>query len=79
MNHVLAEMKLLLPLLSAVDYLIVEDSNLNGDLVFPGSGPGLEAIEAYEHESPNAYSIRGAGQQFRLHIRAQRILIRNWR
>jgi cephalosporin hydroxylase len=56
MNHVLAEMKLLRPLLSAGDYLLVEDSNMNGHPVLPGWGPGpYEAIEAYEHEFPNDY------------------------
>ena len=57
MNHVLAEMKLLRPLLSAGDYLLVEDSMLNGHPVLPGWGPGpYEAIEAYEHEFPNDYT-----------------------
>jgi cephalosporin hydroxylase len=57
MNHVLAEMKLLRPLLSAGDYVIVEDSTLNGHPVLPGWGPGpYEAIEAYEHEFPNDYT-----------------------
>jgi cephalosporin hydroxylase len=57
MNHVLAEMKLLRPLLSAGDYLIVEDSMLNGHPILPGWGPGpYEAIEAYEHEFPNDYT-----------------------
>jgi cephalosporin hydroxylase len=57
MNHVLAEMKLLRPLLSVGDYLIVEDSTLNGHPVLPGWGPGpYEAIEAYEHEFPNDYT-----------------------
>ncbi|MBL7660627.1 rhamnosyl O-methyltransferase, partial [Escherichia coli] len=47
MNHVLAEMKVLRPLLSAGDYLVVEDSNINGHPVLPGCGPGpYEAIEA---------------------------------
>jgi cephalosporin hydroxylase len=56
MNHVLAEMKLLRPLLSAGDYLIVEDSNTNGHPVLPGWGPGpYEAIEAYEHEFRDDY------------------------
>jgi cephalosporin hydroxylase len=57
MEHVLAEMKLLRPLLSAGNYLIVEDSNVNGHPVLPGWGPGpYEAIEAYEHEFPNDYT-----------------------
>ncbi len=61
MNHVLAEMKLLRPLLSAGDYLLVEDSNVNGHPVLPGWGPGpYEAVEAYEHEFPNDYEHDGA-------------------
>ena len=57
MNHVLAEMKMLRPLLSAGDYVIVEDSNMNGHPVLPGWGPGpYEAIEAYEQEFPNDYT-----------------------
>ena len=53
MSNVLAEMELLRPLLSAGDYLIVEDSMLNGHPVVPEFGPGpYEAIEAYEHEFP---------------------------
>jgi cephalosporin hydroxylase len=57
MDNVLTEMKLLRPLLSAGDYLLVEDSNLNGHPILPGWGPGpYEAIEAYEHEFPNDYT-----------------------
>ncbi|MCK0173990.1 rhamnosyl O-methyltransferase [Mycolicibacterium sp. F2034L] len=57
MNHVLAEMKLLRPLLSSGDYLVVEDSLLNGHPVLPDWGPGpYEAIEAYEREFPSDYS-----------------------
>jgi cephalosporin hydroxylase len=57
MGHVLAEMKLMRPLLSAGDYLVVEDSNMNGHPVLPGWGPGpYEAIEAYEREFPNDYT-----------------------
>lgn len=56
MKQVLAEMKLLQPLLTAGDYLVVEDSNLNGHPVLPrfGAGP-YEAIEAYEREFPGDY------------------------
>jgi cephalosporin hydroxylase len=57
MDHVLAEMKLLRPVLSAGDYLLVEDSCVNGHPVLPGWGPGpYEAIEAYEHEFPSDYT-----------------------
>ena len=74
-DHVLAEMKLVRPLLSAGDYLIVEDSMLNGHPVLPGWGPGpYEAIEAYEQEFPNDYTHDSrAGEQIRLDICAQRI------
>src|SRR5262249_55907692 len=55
-NHVLAEMKLLRPLLSSGDYLLVEDSTVNGHPVLPGWGPGpYEAIEEYEAEFPSDY------------------------
>jgi cephalosporin hydroxylase len=57
MEHVLAEMKLLRPLLSAGDYLVVEDSLLNGHPVAPEWGPGpYEAIEAYEAQYPKDYT-----------------------
>jgi cephalosporin hydroxylase len=57
MGHVLAEMKLLRPLLSPGDYLLVEDSTVNGHPVLPGWGPGpYEAIEAYEQEHPDDYT-----------------------
>jgi cephalosporin hydroxylase len=56
MDHVLAEMRLLRPLLCVGDYLVVEDSSVNGHPVLPGFGPGpYEAIKAYEHEFPNDY------------------------
>ncbi|BBY96212.1 rhamnosyl O-methyltransferase [Mycobacterium gallinarum] len=55
-DHVLAEMKSLRPLLRAGDYMIVEDSNVNGHPVLPGMGPGpFEAIEDYEAEFPDDY------------------------
>ncbi len=56
-DHVLAEMKLLRPILSTGDYLLVEDSMLNGHPVVPLWGPGpYEAIEAYEREFPDDYT-----------------------
>lgn len=57
MDHVLAEMKLLRPLLSTGDYLVVEDSMLNGHPILPAFGPGpYEAVEAYEREFPDDYT-----------------------
>jgi cephalosporin hydroxylase len=55
--HVLGEMKLLRPVLVKGDYMIVEDSNVNGHPVYPSHGAGpYEAIEAYFREFPDDYS-----------------------
>jgi cephalosporin hydroxylase len=55
-HHVLGELKLLRPLLRRDDYLIVEDSNINGHPVLPGWGEGpFEAISEYEREFPGDY------------------------
>ena len=79
MKHVLAEMKLLRPLLSADDYLVVEYSNVNGHPVLPGFGPGpYEAIEAYEHEFPNDYTHdRGRENKFGWTFATNGFLIRS--
>jgi len=55
-KHVLVEMIMLRALTRTGDYLIVEDSNINGHPVFPGCGPGpYEAIEEYEKTYPGDY------------------------
>lgn len=55
-KHVLAEMIMLRSLTRAGDYLIVEDSNINGHPVLPGWGLGpYEAIEEYETKYPDDY------------------------
>lgn len=47
-DHVLGELLLLHPLLQAGDYVIVEDTNINGHPVLPDWGPGpYEALEEY--------------------------------
>jgi len=78
MDHVLAEMKLVRPLLSAGDYLVVEHSTVNGHPVLPGWGPGpYEAIEAYEQEFPNDYTHdRGRGDKFGFTFAPNGFLIR---
>lgn len=56
MDHVLGEMRLLRPVLRRGDYLLVEDSNVNGHPVYPSHGPGpFEAIKAYTAEHPADY------------------------
>ncbi|HXA86115.1 MAG TPA: CmcI family methyltransferase [Candidatus Dormibacteraeota bacterium] len=55
-NHVLQELKTLRPLLVPGDYMIVEDSNINGHPVLPGWGPGpFEAMEEYFRSFPDDY------------------------
>jgi cephalosporin hydroxylase len=55
-EHVLAEMLLLRPLLAPGDYLIVEDSNINGHPVLPSWGDGpFEAIQEYTRRFSDDY------------------------
>lgn len=55
-KHVLAEMMNLRDILVAGDYLVVEDSNVNGHPVWKSFGPGpYEAIEEYFRTFPIDY------------------------
>lgn len=55
-EHVLGEMIALRPVLVSGDYMVVEDSNLNGHPVLPSYGPGpYEAIEEYFQQYPEDY------------------------
>jgi cephalosporin hydroxylase len=52
-SHVYRELNALVPLLRRGDYLVVEDTIVNGHPVRPEFGPGpLEAIETYLGENP---------------------------
>jgi cephalosporin hydroxylase len=52
-RHVQRELNALLPLLRQGDYLIVEDTIVNGHPVRPDFGPGpLEAVQEYLHQHP---------------------------
>jgi len=63
-EHVLNEMLLLRPLLKPGDYLVVEDSNINGHPVLPGWGEGpFEAIEEYFRRYPDDYEKDYAREQ----------------
>lgn len=77
--HVLAEMMLLRPLLNSGDYMVVEDSNINGHPVLPlwGAGP-YEAIEEYFKQFPNDYSFdRERETKFGFTFAPNGFLIRN--
>lgn len=51
--HVMRELNAYVPLLQSGDYLVVEDSCVNGHPVRPDFGPGpMEAIEAYLAANP---------------------------
>jgi cephalosporin hydroxylase len=53
MAHVRREMELYAPFVTKGSYLIVEDTNINGNPVLPESGPGPnEAIEDYLRSHP---------------------------
>jgi cephalosporin hydroxylase len=55
-NNVLTEMKTIRDILTTGDYLIVEDSNINGHPVLPSWGEGpMEAIEEYFQIYPDDY------------------------
>jgi cephalosporin hydroxylase len=62
--HVLAELELLRPLVTAGDYVVVEDGNINGNPVLPGWGPGpSEAIAEYLRRYPGDYRQDSAREQ----------------
>lgn len=57
--HVMEELMLLRNLLKTGDYVVVEDSNINGHPVFspdPGAGP-FEAIQDYMRQYPDDYRL----------------------
>lgn len=76
--HVLNEMLLLRPLLQPGDYLVVEDSNINGHPVRPGWGEGpYEAIQEYFRRYPNDYQVdRSREDKFGLTFATGGFLIR---
>jgi len=63
-HHVLAELELLRNVTKSGDYVIVEDSNINGHPVVPSWGPGpYEAVEQYFAQYPSDYVRDEAREQ----------------
>ena len=75
-THVLRELAAYVPLMQPGDYLVVEDSCVNGHPVRPDFGPGpMEAIEDFLAGNPGVADRRyGAGGQVRLHLRPAGLL-----
>jgi cephalosporin hydroxylase len=76
--HVLSEMRLLRAVLTAGDYLVVEDGNINGHPVLPGWGQGpWEGLLAYEAQFPGDYAHdRAREEKFGFTFAANGFLIR---
>jgi cephalosporin hydroxylase len=56
-DHVVAELQNILPLLRRSDYVIVEDTNLNGYPVVPEFGPGpMEGLEYFREMHPDIFT-----------------------
>jgi len=57
-DHVLRELRALVPLLQSDDYLVVEDTCVNGHPVRSDFGPGpYEALEAFLAEQPGLFAV----------------------
>jgi cephalosporin hydroxylase len=79
-DHVLAELKLYAPLVSPGSYLLVQDTNINGNPVLPNFGPGpMEALDEFletELAAPFTVDVERERLFFTMHPRGY--LKKNW-
>jgi cephalosporin hydroxylase len=58
-DHVIQELRLYSPFVTPGNYLVVEDSNVNGNPIYPGTGPGpMEALSEFLAENNHFISDR---------------------
>ncbi|MGA7306710.1 MAG: CmcI family methyltransferase [Rhodothermales bacterium] len=66
-DHVLDELRIYKDIVTPGQFLIVEDTNLNGHPVAPEFGPGpMEALEAFLEENDEFFQDRETGEKFYL-------------
>ena len=70
MAHVLGEMELWGGLVTPGSYMVVQDSNVNGNPVLPQHGPGpLEAIHEYQRRHPDSgFVVDGSREYLKFHM-----------
>ena len=77
-RHVLAELQAFAPLVTEGNYLVVEDTNVNGHPVFPEHGPGpMEAVEEFlEEEAGAGFAVDRACERLLLTFNPSGFLLR---
>ncbi|MHC4545476.1 MAG: CmcI family methyltransferase [Planctomycetota bacterium] len=76
MKHVLKELRIYSQFVSVGSYLIVEDTNMNGHPILPGSGPGpMEAVDEFLREN-DSFKIDKSKEKFYLTFNPNGYLLR---